>query len=346
MIAKLNTNEVSKWWLECEKHIQKSHPSQSNYYLFGQSTALIKFYQSDNLFFTQAIAHLEIHNQNFIKNNFLIHVIDGTKSGIVIPLDIIIKYKVILDNNHYVQSEDINYVLHYQFGDNFTHIQIINKLTNQAIVWCNVTQQIPSWEKSFPFRQILHHFFERSSYCLIHAAGVGIDGSGVILTAKGGSGKSTSALSCLEQGWQYIGDDFILLDTANNYMYSLYNVAKLEKHQINKFNNLSSIVEAKNQDMQKQQIFLYPKYNDKICHKMKLNAILIPEYDQNLGDTTLIKTTAAHALLSMAPSTMFLLKSEQTIFNKLSQICRSLPCYKLNTSKNLISIPRAIQELL
>ncbi len=50
MIAKLNTNEVSKWWLECEKQVQKSHSSQSNYYLFGQSTALIKFYQSDNLF--------------------------------------------------------------------------------------------------------------------------------------------------------------------------------------------------------------------------------------------------------------------------------------------------------
>lgn len=346
MIVKIETSEFSTWWNECLNSIQKAKVQQSNSYLFGEELVSVEFYQYENLFFTQAIAHLELNPTQDKLNVFSILVVDKSLSKIQIPMYLINKYYSELAQNHYASSHDLNYILHYQFEGTGIHLQIINKLTNQAIVWCNSSVLIPAWSKSFPFRQILHHFFEDSHYCLIHGAGVGINGIGVLLTAKGGSGKSTSALACLSNGWQYVGDDFILLNTNTNYMYSLYNVAKLEPHQLANFKNLAEITLSKNQDMHKQQIFLFPKYQSRLCRKMKLRAIITPQYDASLDANTLFPCSVSHSLLAMAPSTVFLLKADKRLFNKLSQVCQSLPTYKLNTSSDLDNIPKVIEQVL
>jgi hypothetical protein len=66
---------------------------------------------------------------------------------------------------------------------------------------------------------ILQHFF-LSGLCLllracgrylIHAAGVEHDGKGYLILGKSGSGKSTTTLSLVGQGWKYLGDDALLL---------------------------------------------------------------------------------------------------------------------------------------
>lgn len=346
MIIKIETIEFSSWWDKCLSTVQEFSARHISHYLFGEELTVVEFYQDDNMFFTQAIAHLELNNIQNQPANFSILVIDEDQSKIEIPIHFIKKYYDKLTQNHYAISNDLNYVLHYQFDNDCIHLQFINKMTSQAIVWCNSIKLIPTWNKSFPFRQVLYHFFENSSYCLIHGAGVGVNGVGVLLTAKGGSGKSTAALACLSNGWQYVGDDFILLDTNTNYMYSLYNVAKLEPHQLVNFTNLAEMVLNENQDMQKQQIFLFPNYQDKLCHKMKLIAIITTQYNVNVSESTLLPCSAGHTLLAMAPSTIFLLKAGNALFNKLSIVCQSLSTYKLTTSSDIKSIPQIIKRLL
>lgn len=46
---------------------------------------------------------------------------------------------------------------------------------------------------------------------LSHSACVGVDGSGVLLVADGGGGKSTLAVSCLMQGMDFVSDDYTML---------------------------------------------------------------------------------------------------------------------------------------
>ena len=47
---------------------------------------------------------------------------------------------------------------------------------------------------------------------LLHSACVGVDGKGVILSARGGGGKSTLAISCLLGGFDFVSDDYILVN--------------------------------------------------------------------------------------------------------------------------------------
>ena len=52
----------------------------------------------------------------------------------------------------------------------------------------------------------------RNSRILLHSACVGVDGKGVMLSALGGGGKSTLAVSCLLGGFDFVSDDFILVN--------------------------------------------------------------------------------------------------------------------------------------
>ncbi len=47
---------------------------------------------------------------------------------------------------------------------------------------------------------------------LLHSACVGVDGKGVLLSARGGGGKSTLAVSCLLGGFDFVADDYVLVN--------------------------------------------------------------------------------------------------------------------------------------
>ena len=71
-----------------------------------------------------------------------------------------------------------------------------------------------------------------TDYQMLHGAGISWDGKGVLLTAEGGSGKSTTTFSCIMQGMQTLGDDFVLLNTAAQTMHHIYSIAKLRPQAI------------------------------------------------------------------------------------------------------------------
>lgn len=53
---------------------------------------------------------------------------------------------------------------------------------------------------------------ELSDMILLHSACVGAGGRGVMLSARGGGGKSTLAVSCLLDGFDFVADDYILVN--------------------------------------------------------------------------------------------------------------------------------------
>lgn len=56
--------------------------------------------------------------------------------------------------------------------------------------------------------------------CLqLHAATLSCDGTGVILAADSGSGKSTLAAGLIARGWQYLSDEFALIDPETLYLH-------------------------------------------------------------------------------------------------------------------------------
>lgn len=62
-----------------------------------------------------------------------------------------------------------------------------------------------------PIPQLFGRWAMNSSLLMLHSACVGIDGKGVLIAAAGGGGKSTLAVSCLMDGFDFISDDYVLV---------------------------------------------------------------------------------------------------------------------------------------
>ena len=80
-----------------------------------------------------------------------------------------------------------------------------------GLFWVRDQAELPYWTASAPFRTLLHWWMEANGCQLLHAAAVGHQDGALLITGKGGVGKSTTALTCLEAGMQLISDDYLVV---------------------------------------------------------------------------------------------------------------------------------------
>src|SRR5690349_17591533 len=123
--------------------------------------------------------------------------------------------------------------------------------------------ELPHWERSSPFRQLLAWFFRARGLHLLHGAAVGSADAGCLLVGRGGSGKSSSALACLEwpePGLGVAGDDYCVVATRPRAVaWSLYRSAKVGWPQLDWFPRLAtSVVNRDTPDDEKALLMLGP----------------------------------------------------------------------------------------
>jgi hypothetical protein len=242
-------------------------------------------------------------------------------------------------------SERIRAVFHP--GPNILSMLDIQK--NIALYRVEDACQLPYYERGSPLRTILHWWINNQTNQFVHAGAVGTTAGGVLLAGKGGSGKSTTTLACLNSKLRYASDDYCLVATAPTpYVYSLYNTAKLRgvadlqrfPHLVPKMSNADRL------ETEKAMIFLDEHYPDKVIAGFPIQAILLPCVTEQT-ETTLKKATAGAALAALAPSTLFQLPGAgKMALQTMSKLVRQVPCYTLELGSDLSKIPNVILALL
>jgi hypothetical protein len=106
-------------------------------------------------------------------------------------------------------------------------LSVVDRARNLGIYWVKTAKQIPYYESSAPLRAIFHLWMSQRGIQLIHAGAVGLPSGGVLLVGKGGSGKSTTALACLNSELFYASDDYCLLaHHPTPTVFSIYSTGK------------------------------------------------------------------------------------------------------------------------
>ena len=226
-------------------------------------------------------------------------------------------------------------------------VNVLDKESNLAVFWVP-NPRVPYWEKGSPLRTILHWWLLSRGLQLVHAAAVGNSTAGVLIGGKGGSGKSTTALSCLESNLSYVGDDYNLLGfDSGPVVHSIYNSAKLNADHVQRFPALLSKIDNPEQlAEEKALLFVNEHYPSKVATRLPVRAILLPRVT-GLAETSLKRVSVAMALASLAPSTIFQLpRAGSEAFKFLATFARHIPCYSLELGTNLSTIPPAIEGLL
>lgn len=146
--------------------------------------------------------------------------------------------------------------------------------------WVDTAEALPYWAKSSPMRTMFHWLLEPRGKFLLHAAVVGDAEQGVLITGKGGVGKSTSSLMALSAGMQFVGDDYVVvsLDTEPT-AYALYSTAKVGFEQMKAMPDLRSLVDpAQPPDDEKAVLYLHPSRDHQIARSMPLRWMVTPRF--------------------------------------------------------------------
>jgi hypothetical protein len=248
----------------------------------------------------------------------------------------------------HLSGDEINSTLH--IGAAGAGLSVYHSRLRQALFWTEDATLIPYYEQGAPFRTIFNWMVNDGNHILVHAGAVGLPEGGVLLAGKGGSGKSTTALACLQAGLFFASDDYCLVAlNGQPEVYCLYNTAKLIGSQdIERFPAIAENFEVRDQldPKSKPMIFLHQHMPARVINRLPLKAILLPRIT-NGKHTSLRPANPAAALAAIAPSSIFQLPGAgKRTMAAISRLSQSLPCLWLEVGTDLREIPRVIKAFL
>jgi hypothetical protein len=227
-------------------------------------------------------------------------------------------------------------------------VNLMDLQNDIGIFWVQTIESLPFWVYASPLRTLFHWWMEKNGCQLLHAAAVGTEHGAVLITGKGGVGKSTTALTCLKAGFYYAADDYLIVSIDLGPMvYSLYNTAKLNADDIPNFHNYHRLISNPQKlDQEKAVIFLYPQLKEQIRTAMPVKAILTP----NITDQAMTSISPTH-YWSIQRAISFTTMSQlpgvgRQTHDFINAFCSRLPVFQLSLGSDLEDIPLKINAFI
>jgi hypothetical protein len=211
----------------------------------------------------------------------------------------------------------------------------------RGIFWTSDAARLPSWEPTGPLRNLLHWALGDRGLVLAHAAAVGTRSGGVLLVGRGGAGKSTTALVCVDAGWDYVSDDYCVLTTSGQpTAHAIYGIGKVSPQALARLPGLSGADHFQRDDG-KVVLDLARSLPGQMAPSLPLRAVVIPRVAAATG--TLRPLHPAAGARALAPSTLFQLPGARVgALSALSDALRGLPVFGLDVGPDFATIPAAL----
>lgn len=255
-------------------------------------------------------------------------------------------------NHHHPKRGEIigftNERIHTSFQWGAFALSILDSDRNLGIYWVETTEQLPYWEAGSPLRAIFNVWMGKRGLQLVHAGAVGMPSGGVLLVGKGGSGKSTTALTCLNSELFYASDDYSLIASEPTpTVFSIYSTGKKNADDVQRLPFLAKAISNSDRlDSEKALYFINDHFPEKILPSFPLRALLIPRITGG-SNTTLKATSSAAGLAALVPSTILQLPGAgKEACELMTKTVSQLPCYYLELGTDLKQIPEVILSLL
>ena len=217
-----------------------------------------------------------------------------------------------------------------------------------GIYWVQNAELLPYWVLASPLRTLFHWWMERNGCQLVHAAAVGVGERALLIVGKGGLGKSSTALTCLQAGLDFLGDDYVIVrDQPQPTVYSLYATAKLNREDTDRFAALRSLLSKPEVPAdEKAVLFLDPRFRPRLREEMPLAAIAVPQVADREG-TVLLPEAAAVVQQAASFTTMSQLPyAGNHTHQLLASLCARLPGHRIELGRDPAKLTSAVAEFL
>jgi hypothetical protein len=230
-------------------------------------------------------------------------------------------------------------------------LNLYDEKNNTAYFWIHNGDCLPYRLSASPLRLILNWFLSKDGVHLLHGAVVSLNGKSILITAKGGTGKSTTALSCFFSGMSYLGDDYVTIKFGDVITtHSIFNSIKLFPQSFHDtFPALKDKIWNENGtdiENEKVTVFLSELYPQKVVKTASLHAIMIPMI-KNIEETRIVPASKIQTMVSMVPATLFQLSmTKSNTVAELKSVVERTPCYFLELGSDINGVGETIKSFL
>jgi hypothetical protein len=226
------------------------------------------------------------------------------------------------------------------YSSDYATFSMFDRYSKRGLFWVRSTRELPEWEFGAPLRNILTWAFVDQGLHVVHAAGIGVSGSGVMISGPGGAGKSTTTAICIQAGFQTTGDDYCIISASETpRIFSLYGLMKLVPGALGTASVVnSSLIEPRSDGK------VHFDIASSMTRSLAITAILFP----TVGARTLepIALSPKEALLRLIPSTWAQTALPQTeLLHSLSKLAQSIRSFQLEVGPDIERIPEILRGL-
>jgi hypothetical protein len=245
-------------------------------------------------------------------------------------------------------SEDARHVVTARTQTRTVH----DRKKNHMVGWVGSNRLLTQYELGRPLHSELILWHKEQGVHAVHSGLVARNGNGVLFGGPGGSGKSTTALTCLRAGFEYLADDYVGLRARSDGTFeghSLYCSTHIEPGHLLRFPFLEAHARPGRLPREdKSLVILSEVLPEGLSRKARIRAVALPRV---VGGprTTLRPASKVESLLRLAPSSLLILPYAGVAareFEKMSQFLENTPTYWLDLGTDLDEIPDCIQMLL
>lgn len=230
-------------------------------------------------------------------------------------------------------------------------LSLMDVESGEGLFWIEDGARVPPWTRASPLRTLFHWALGTRGMQLVHGAAVGNADGGVLITGRGGAGKSTTALSCLAAGFDFAGDDHVVLTGgAEPRAHSLYATARVHHDSASRFGafnpDLSGPGPGRGPGKAVIDVRAASGTSGRLVESMPLRAVLTPAFGDapesrvEPAEPSLLIGAATYSSLAQLPH------AGQEVVDFLAETLGRLPGYRLLLGKDAGRVPEAIAALL
>ena len=231
-----------------------------------------------------------------------------------------------------------------------THAVIAQDRARGAVVgWFRDVDRLPLYDRGRPLHPQLLLWNQDRGAPPLHAGLVALAGRGALLVGEGGSGKTTSALTCLLHGFDFLGDDYVSLleDERGGFVgHGVYSSTHVDPDHLAHFPELRArAVDPFWENEDKAVVFLADVFPKRLARKSPIDALFLPTVRS--GPTRVTPASPAEAGLRLVQGALALAPHAGAgRVEALFALAAAVPAFRIDLGENLAEIPAAVARTL
>jgi hypothetical protein len=227
-------------------------------------------------------------------------------------------------------------------------ISLFDSFERTGYFWFADPAQIDWYERAEPLRAAIHWALTTDRRYLAHASGVGDERGAVVLTGKGGAGKTTTTLASIDAGLSFVSDNYVLLSLERDQpvVHGIYGNAKLWPQTLKQLPGLRPCVVSWDVAPDEKLVVDIARHRpESLATGLPVRAVVVPVVAGD-GAGRIARCSPLEALLALAPTTVLQLPRTGFGLEGMSELLRSVPTYQLELGGDVMEGPRLLSKLL